>query len=248
MTLAQNVQRVTLQPAYVLHARDYRDSSMIVDFLTPEYGRVSLVVKGAKGSRSNRRALVQPFRSLLLSWQGRGSLQNLTAVEESGRAMLLQGIHQICGYYITELLHRLLSQGEVTAELFALYDRCIRELDQKKSVEPMLREFELSLLQSLGLLADLTVCIDDDSIVSPDITYYFEPEAGVRMAGVAHRAVAAKASGRTLLGLSHRDFSSPQVLSESKGLMRAILRYYLGEKPIKSRELFEVYRRVPARK
>lgn len=248
MIIAQNVQRVSLQPAYVLHARDFRDSSMIVDFLTPEYGRVSLVVKGVKGARSNRRALVQPFRSLLVSWQGRGSLQNLTAVEESGRAMSLQGMHQICGYYITELLHRLLSQGEVTVELFALYDQCVRELEQKNTVEPLLRKFELSLLQSLGLLADLTLCIDDDSTVSPEMTYFFEPEAGLRMAGVAHRAVAAKASGSTLLALDKQDFSSPQVLRESKGFLRAILRYYLGDKPIKSRELFEVYRKVPLNK
>lgn len=243
--MQQNIQRVSLQPAYVLHARDYRDSSMIVDCLTPEFGRVSLVAKSAKGGRSNKRALLQPFRSLLISWQGRGSLQNLTAVEESGRAMSLHGIYQVCGYYITELLHRLLSQGEVTAELFALYDRCIRELEQKKQLEPLLREFELSLLQSLGLLADLTLCIDDDSPVSPEIDYYFEPEAGIRMAGVAHRAVAAKVSGRTLLALDRLDFNDSEVQRESKRLMRAILRYYLGDKPIKSRELFEVYTREP---
>ncbi len=241
MNVQQNVQRVSLQPAYVLHARDYRDSSMIVDFLTPEFGRVSLVAKGTRGGRSARRALLQPFRSLLISWQGRGSLQNLTSIEESGRAMSLQGVHQVCGYYLTELLHRLLSQGEVTTELFALYDRCIRELERRATVEPLLREFELCLLQSLGLLADLCICVDDDSPVSPERLYYFEPEVGVTVEGVAHRAETAKASGRTLIALDKLDFSDAEVLRESKRLMRSILRYYLGEKPIKSRELFKVY-------
>src|SRR5690625_3916350 len=83
--------RVDLHPAYVLHTRPYRDTSMLVDLFTPEHGRVALVAKGVRTGKSRRRALLNPFTALLVSFQGRGGLKLLTAVEAQGPGLILQG-------------------------------------------------------------------------------------------------------------------------------------------------------------
>ncbi|MCB1757258.1 MAG: DNA repair protein RecO [Gammaproteobacteria bacterium] len=240
MSSAQAVQRVSLQPAYILHSRDYRDSSVILDVLTPQFGRVSLVARGVRQAKSNRRALLQPFRALLVSWQGRGGLFTLTTVEESGRPIVLENLHLACGYYMSELVQRLLVQAEHNTELFALYDETIRALQLKSDPEPLLRRFEIQLLQSLGLLADFSQCADQQA-VDPQLDYDFRTEFGAIALQGSAAATGVKVSGKTLLAMQALDFSDPQIRNEAKTLMRAILREHLGAKPLYSRELFHVY-------
>lgn len=239
--MANSVQRVSLQPAYVLHSRNYRDSSVILDILTPQFGRVSLVGKGVRQAKSERRALLQPFRSLLVSWQGRGSLFTLTTAEESGRPIMLENLALACGYYVSELVQRLLVQSEGSPELFALYDQTIRDLQKKCDPEPLLRQFEIRLLQSLGLLPDFSQCVDGHGRVDPQMVYFFEGGSGATPAIDLDASSGVRVTGKTLLAMDSLNFSEPDVRQQAKTLMRSILREQLGDKPLHSRELFHVY-------
>lgn len=230
-------QRVTLQPAYLLHSRPFRDTSMIIDMLTPQFGRLSLMARGVRGASSSRRAILQPFRSLLISWQGRGELPTLTSVEEAGAPLILEGVHLACGYYLSELVQRLVSGGEMQAEVFALYDRTIRALAAREAPETVLRLAEAQLLDALGLLPDLVTDAASGEVVDSAARYRVDLQDGPQRDPHAADAV----SGRTLLSLTAGVFEDRLVLDESKALMRRLISYYLGDKPLKSRELFRVY-------
>lgn len=241
MTAGSDVQRIRLQPAYVLHSRDYRDTSAFLDVLTPAFGRVSLLAKGVKQSRfSARRAVLQPFRSLLVSWQGRGDLYTLTQVEEQGKPLILNGVWLICGYYISELTQRLATRGDASAEIFALYDATVRELAREASPEPLLRMFEVRLLHALGYAPDFSCCVNGHEPVDPEMQYRFTPEFGAVPASLA-KGMGLPVSGRTLIALERQDFSASSVCTEAKQLLRGILRHYLGDQPLRSRELFKAY-------
>ncbi len=238
----QNVQRVTLQPSYILHSRDFRDSSVILDVITPTHGRVSLIAKGVKNSRSGaRRALLQPFRSLLASWQGRGELCTLTTVEESGKPILLDGVYLICGYYINEIVQRLVSKGDSGAELFALYDETIRCLEDRQSPEPLLRRFEIKMLQLLGLAPEFSNCVYGNEPVDPQTSYSYVPDSGAIPIDDQQGLGGIPVSGETLIAMDSLDFSNEASRKEAKRLMRRVLAHFLGDKPVRSRELFHVY-------
>ena len=238
----QDIQRVSTQPAYILHSRNFRDSSLILDLITPTYGRVSLIARGVKQTRNSaRRAILQPFRSLLVSWQGRGELCTLTSVEESGKPILLDDVHLICGYYISEILLKLIARGEAGPEVFALYDETVRELELKKKPEPLLRRFEIRLLQLLGLAPQFAFCVDGHEQVEADVLYFYFPESGATPAESCLQPGGIKVTGKTLIALDSFDFSDDESRVEAKRLMRRVLAYFLGDQPIRSRELFHAY-------
>lgn len=237
MVESNTTQRVSLQPAYLLHSRPFRDSSMIIDVLTPQFGRLSLMARGVRSGSSSRRAILQPFRSLLISWQGRGELPTLTTVEEAGAALMLEGVHLACGYYLSELVQRLVGSGEMQAEVFALYDRTIRSLAAREAPEQVLRRAEAGLLDALGLLPDLTTDTATGELVDTAGHYSVDVHEGPRYSPESGSTVA----GSTLLGLSSGGLSDRRELAEAKHLMRRLIGYYIGDKPLKSRELFHVY-------
>ncbi|MGB1139895.1 MAG: DNA repair protein RecO, partial [Halioglobus sp.] len=115
--------RVTLQPAFILHSRPYRDTSVMLDVLTPEHGRIGIVAKGARRSRrrGSDAALLQAFTPLLLSFTGRAELKTLTGVETAGVSSRLAGEHLYSALYINELLVRLLHRNDPHPRLFADY-------------------------------------------------------------------------------------------------------------------------------
>ncbi len=241
---SQNIERVQLQPAYILHSRDFRDTSKILDVLTPEFGRLHLLAKGVKQPKSTRRAVLQPFRSLLISWQGRGELSTLTSVEEVGRTLDLNGIQLVCGYYMSELLQRLLTKADSNVELFSCYDKTLRALKHTKNIEGLLRSFEISALRSLGQLPDFDRCVYGELPVESQLLYKYVPELGALPNDAETDYKAIPISGKSLLAIHALEFSDPLVCKEAKNLMRWILLYQIGEKPIRSRELFHVYKDV----
>ncbi len=242
MSAGVNHSRVSLQPAYILHSRDFRESSAILDVLTPRHGRVSLLAKGIKRPGSARKALLQPFRSLLLSWfQGRGELYTLTSAEESGYPISLRGEYLACGYYITELTQRLTHQGEANTELFVLYDETVRQLEKQASPEHLLRIFEVRFLQLLGLLPDLANCVNGYEPVKADQVYHYLHESGAVPAELTSASSIERVSGKTLIALQKGEFNDDATLAEAKGLMRRILKDHIGDKPLYSRLLFNAY-------
>ncbi len=125
-----NTTRVSLQPAYVLHHRPYRDSSLLLEIFTPDHGRVGLVARGARSPKSRLYGVLQPFQPLLISWVGRGELATLSGAEANGPPQRLQGKSVISGFYINELLLRLLHRHDPHAALFDGYARTLPLLAQ----------------------------------------------------------------------------------------------------------------------
>lgn len=230
---------IQLQPAYILHQREYRDTSLLLEVFTREHGRLGLVARGARAPKSRIRGLLQPFQPLLLSWSGRGELGTLSGVEaavESGAAApRLSGATLYSGFYLNELLMRLLPRNDPHPELFAVYGQALRGL-QAEPQRP-LRLFEKHLLESLGYGLLLDHEADSGEPVSAEAEYVYALESGpLRSDAAAARGL--KLSGRSLLSLAAEDLSDAQSLADSKRLMRAALDLYLGGRELKTREVF----------
>jgi DNA repair protein RecO (recombination protein O) len=230
--------RVSLQPAYLLHRKPYRDTSLLLEAITPEYGRVGLVAKGARRPRSRLPGLLQPFLPLLLSWSGRGELFTLTDAEGRGPLRMPPGRLSISGFYLNELLLRLLPRDDPHEELFLAYGEALERLTRDEEAEWGLRLFEKRLLEAIGYGLQLTHVADSGgAAIQPDRQYCYHLEVGPLPAVESTGGLLL--GGRTLLALAAEETAAePEVRSEAKRLMRAALALYLGDRPLKSRELF----------
>ena len=227
-----------LKDAYVLHTRHYRESSGLVDFITRDSGRITLLAKGYKSSRkSSVRSSVQPFKKLAINWRGRGELKVLAAIEESGLSIKLEDVSLLSGFYLNELISRLLPVQDPQPELFDLYERTLMLLnDCDVKIEPLLRKFELELLELMGYGLDFSQTADGTEINEAAIYHYIVEQGPVQVLKKSANGVFVK--GSTLISLARKEFTDAEVVRESKQLMRYILSFYLGSKPLKTRELF----------
>ena len=142
--------RFSLEPAYILHSRQYRESSLLLEALSREHGRVGLVARGARGAKSRWRNMLQPFRPLLLSWTQRGELGTLTGADQVASPPALVGESLFCGLYANELMVRFLYRSDPHSGLFDVYRHLLTQLAAEKPAQPLLRVFEKQLLQSAG--------------------------------------------------------------------------------------------------
>lgn len=224
-----------LQPAYILHQRAYRDTSLLLEVFTREHGRLGLVARGARAPRSRIRGLLQPFQPLLLSWAGRGELGSLISVEANGASPRLPGAVLYSGFYLNELLMRLLQRNDPHPELFTAYAEALHGLQQEP--QRPLRLFEKQLLESLGYGLLLDQEADSGAPVEAEAEYVYALESGP-LRSHSTTAIGLKLSGRSLLSLAAEDLSDAQSLADCKRLMRAALGLYLGDRELKTREVF----------
>jgi DNA repair protein RecO (recombination protein O) len=230
------VPRVQQQPAYVLHARPYRETSLLLEALSRDHGRVALVARGARGQKSRLRSQLQPFRPLLLSWSGRGELGTLTSAEQVAAPPELQGEALYCGLYLNELLVRLLHRGDPHAEVFEGYRQVLAQLSAGVGLQPVLRVFEKNLLEAVGYGLMLEHEYGSDRPLQSDALYHYRPGQGpVRLGRDAPSGQAT--SGRALLALRSERLTSVD-LPELRRLMRRLIGYHLGGKPLSSQALF----------
>ena len=223
-----------LTPAFVLHRRRYGDTSLLVELLTREEGRIPVVARGAASLRSRRRASLQPFVPLQASWKGRGSVRTLARIEVVERAAGLSGKALYSGFYVNELITRLLPRYDPAPGLFRHYRDALEALRQEDSLDRVLRHFELRLLDELGYAPDLRH-EEDGTPIREEGWYRFHHESGF------HRADATAEnsySGKTLRALAEGRPLAGKYQQQARHLMRTILAFYLGERPLKSRELF----------
>lgn len=230
--------RVELHPAYILHQRPYRESSVLLEVFSVVHGRVGLVARGARGKGARWRGLLEAFRPLLLAWSGRGELGNLTAAEPDGSAARLQQRTLLSGFYLNELLLRLLHRHDPHPELFAAYREALGSLAAGEAEEPALRIFEKRLLESLGYALVLGHAADEPQPIEADADYYYQPERGACRRAPAGQA-ALRVRGRTLQALAAERLIEPEILREAKQLMRFVLAAHLGGQPLASRALFD---------
>jgi DNA repair protein RecO (recombination protein O) len=248
-------ERIALQPAYVLHRRSYGETSLLVEAFTAEYGRVGLVAKGAR--RGRLQAILQPFQPVLLSWSGRGELRTLTGAEPQGAMPSLAGRTLFSGFYLNELLLKLLAREDPHPELFARYSESLAGLAADE--EWSLRLFERDLLRGLGY----GLSLDYDGageLLEPEALYDYLPEQGpVRLgggqsAGRWHDHAGAPYApplegtqgnpspitvhGRSLLALAGLAGIDELTRRETKRLLRAMLAIYLNGRVLESRALY----------
>lgn len=229
--------RVQLQPAYLLHRKPYRDTSLLLELFSQDYGRIGLVARGARSAKSKLKGVLQPYQPLLVSWSGRGELQTLTSAETHGVATVLQGNALVSGFYLNELLMRLLTRHDPHPELYHIYQATIQRLYANLDIEWGLRLFERDLLQQLGYGLLLTHEGRGGGEVVPEGRYcYYHDSGPQRLHGVVSELLTV--SGATLLSLASGRCDDPQQRRESKLLMREVLARHLGPRPLASRELF----------
>ncbi len=229
--------RVQLQPAYLLHRKPFRDTSLLLEVFTPEYGRIGLVARGARAPRSKLKGILQPYQPLLLSWSGRGELPTLTSAECHGAGVFLQGDALISGFYLNELLMRLLARHDPHPQLFSCYRAALKKLVENKELDWALRLFERDLLQELGYGLLLTHEGQSGAEVEPHVRYRYHHESGPsRLSSQGDGQLSIQ--GGTLLSLAQGKCDDAQFRHESKLLMREVLGRYLGSRPLASRELF----------
>jgi len=220
---------VYLQPAFILQQRKYRETSLIIDVLTRDYGRVSLLAKGVRKAKSKTAGLLQPFIPLTLSYFGKTELKTLRDVELTQPFIPLQGLALYCGFYVNELVTCFLHPYDPHPDVFSHYEQCLSGLGESSKIEAALRIFELNLMDAVGYGLQLEYDFHTEQAVQPLTHYHFNVEQGP----VA--APDGRFSGKTLQALKLREFTEPQVLIDAKLLMRTVIGVYLNGKPLKSR-------------
>jgi DNA repair protein RecO (recombination protein O) len=232
--------RVETQVAYILHKRPYRDTSQILDVFTRDYGRVSLMSRGSRNPRAKVAGLLQILRPLLVSWGGRGDLCFLNSVELAElKPPGLVGNSLKSAMYINELLIYMLHKNDVHTDIFDLYHECLYALREASNIERALRLFEKKLLQQLGFGLNLVTDADTGKPVEKHCHYAYHFEHGPVLcqehSSSAHNPVL---SGDSLIAYENNQFESEHHFSEIKSLMRYVLNGHLGQKKLRSRELF----------
>jgi len=231
---------VELTPSFILHSRPYLETSLILDIFSRDHGRLHLIAKGAKREKSGFSGLLQPYQRLLMSWRGKSELMTLTDVDTDNEPYVLPDVRLIAGFYVNELLTRLLHQHESHAELFNLYDKTIFDLSDSENIDAILRIFEKGLLQSLGYGLILDHEVGDGQAIETAHKYYYLIDAGpVKDKPSTENYI--EIAGKSLLALDKEYFENKSELEEAKRLMRFILQSHLGDKPLASRALYKAY-------
>lgn len=232
--------RTPLHPCYILHQRNYRETSLLLDVFSRDHGRVGLVARGAKRKRNFPQGIIQPYRRLLISWTGKGELFTVTGMESDSSSLIPLSCQLIAGFYLNELILRLLHRHDAHAELFDAYEDSLMRLGNGYAEQPVLRIFEKRLLQALGYGLVLDHEVQSGLPIEGTREYYYQFDLGPLTSQPESREHI-KLSGRTLLSLRDESLTDMDSLGEARHLMRHILRRHLGERPLASRELYKAY-------
>jgi DNA repair protein RecO (recombination protein O) len=233
--------RIALQPAFVLHHRPYRETSVLLDLFTQDHGRIALVARGVKQLRSPLRPLIQLFVPLLVSWQGKGDLMTLVGAESNGSINRLLGGCLLSGLYLNELITHLLPRHDPHPTLYTIYHQTLLELQGATLQQKYLRLFEKKLLEELGYGLQLTHEISENAVLSAEKYYRFYPEQGFRLDNKYKESDQHDSNlflGKNLLALAAEKLEDETSLRDAKRLMRLALSPLLGQHKLHSRELF----------
>jgi len=219
-------RRTEHEPAFVLHSYPYKESSLIVEAFTRHRGRVGLLARGARRPRSAVRGTLLAFHPLRLSWSASAELGTLIAAEWAGGQPALSGMALMCGFYVNELLLRLLPREDAHEALFDAYAAAVARLGAGAEPSGLLRGFELRMLRELGYAPPLDRDAGSGLPVRPDARYAYLPERGpLALTGTDGGGGDADftISGQTLLDMSHEDFGRPETRDEARRLMRRLI-------------------------
>ncbi|WP_342113575.1 DNA repair protein RecO [Pseudoduganella sp. OTU4001] len=227
--------RVGEQPAFVLHSYPYKETSLIIELFTRDFGRVALIAKGAKRPHSQLRGVLQTFQPLTTGWTGKNELRTLTDADWVGGMRPLEKTALLCGFYLNELLVKLTARDDAHPKLFDHYVSTLNQLAHNEPAPIVLRKFEMALLKETGVAADLTRCTVTRTKVLHDVHYVVDPERGPRPERADDSAP--RVAGKTLLDMEREDYTDPATQAQSKQLMRYLLSWHLGGAPLNTRQI-----------
>ena len=229
--------RQDAQPAFVLHSYPFRETSLVVELFTREFGRIAVVAKGARRPKSVLRGVLLAFQPLLVSWSGKGELHTLVRAEWHGRYHPLKALSLICGFYLNELMLKLLARGDAHERLFDGYAATLLDLSAGADHARVLRAFEKNLLSELGYAVTLDRDVETGQPIAAEQRYTYLLEKGpVRVESDAERN-GVELLGQTLLDMQSNDYSSTTTLQQSKALMRTLINHHLGDQELHTRQL-----------
>lgn len=225
------------QAAYLLHSRPFRDTSLLLDFLTRDHGRVSAIARGVRSAKSRNKALLQAFIPLQVDLSGKNELKTLIQVEALSRPLIFQQRRLFAALYLNELLSRLLHRQEGDPEVFCLYEKTLNELSTNSEIEPTLRCFEIDLLELLGYGIDFSFFteIADDM---PASYYHFSAENGFEAVSSTDESARKYYPHRELYRIAAKDFAEPSTLKYAKRLLRTAFAVHLGSRELSSKFFF----------
>jgi DNA repair protein RecO (recombination protein O) len=243
-----------LDRGYVLHSYPYRETSLILQAWTEKHGRMGLVAKGARRPKSAIRAVLTPFQPLSLSWFGRGELRTLKTAEPAVPATPLGGQSLMSAFYLNELLLKLTTRDDPHEGLFAAYDEAITALRAISRagntagltpLEPVLRRFELRLLQELGYALEMAREASQGPPIAAEREYFYVVERGAVPALEQETpGNAVRLRGQTLIDLERGRFEDPATVAQAKQLMRLLINHSLNGQELSTRALVRDLQRL----
>lgn len=231
--------RLSDEPAFVLHARAWRETSLLVEVLSAHHGRIGLVARGVRGAKRHPlRAALQPLQSIRLEAVQQGELAQLRSAEALDAAPRLLGNAMLAGFYINELVMRLTPRGEPQPDLFVAYAVTRERLRAEEPLAWTLRRFERDLLEGLGVGFDWSRDGEDEPI-DPAARYRVDPEQGPQrvLSDRGHADRSSAASGRGLLCLAADGVPDAEDLPGLRRVLRTVLSHHLGSRVLKSWEM-----------
>ena len=233
--MANALSKQENQNVYILHTYPFKETSLIVELFSEHHGRIPVVAKGARRPRSILRGMLQAFQPLQATWSGNGDIKTLHNIEWSAKYLAIDGDALICGFYLNELLIRLLLREGTHSGLFKFYHEAIEMLSLKNNLSVTLRRFELRLLQELGYQIPLKLDGNSEPILAEKV-YSYQAEYGAGDSSESKDGI--KVMGQTLIDMNVDNYENSQTEKQSKLLMRYLIAHYLGNKPLNSKQLF----------
>lgn len=237
MTKRIDSTRQDEQPAFVLHSYPFRETSLIIETFTRSCGRIAVVARGARRPRSALRGVLLAFQPLLLSWSGKAELRTLHKAEWQGGYHALRGLALMCGFYLNELLLKLLPRDDAHDRLYAMYADTVQALGQGADHAAVLRRFEKNLLRELGYALTLDRDAVSGAPICPERRYAYIIERGPVEADADAVGNGVELTGQTLLDMQTDDYTNAETQQQSKALMRVLINHHLGNQTLHTRVL-----------
>lgn len=240
--------RVDLEPAYILHPRSYRETSLLLEVFTHQHGRLGLIARGARRPKSPYRGLLNPFQPLRISWSGRGDLMTLRDAELAGSAVDLRADAVLSGFYLNELVLKFMQRSDAHPQLFALYSQSLADLGAAQNegpgkLEPVLRQFEIGMLAEAGYALNLATDATHHEPLQKDRLYEFLPEQGAVAIDPNMSGGRLCFEGEQLLAIGRNEFGEPGVARAARQLLRQVINVHLGDKGLRTRKVAAAMKR-----
>jgi len=233
----REIDRRDDREGFVLHRWPYKETSLLVEAFTREDGRIAMVARGAKRPRSELHGVLQAFQPVSVSWYGAGELKTLLRAEWRGGLPLLSGPALLCGFYLNELMIKLLPREDPHPRLFDAYRSALASLARGDAQAPVLRRFEVGLLAELGYALELAVEADSGAAIDPGARYHYAFDKGAQRRSPPPGVRWPLVRGATLVALAAGRFDDAATAVEAKRLMREVIDHHLESRTIMSRRV-----------